>query len=1033
MGSRGRSIRLRIYVLVTIPLVTMLGLFAYVAISSITNYNNLNRAPNLIRSTSEQATKFVNFIQQERRDAMVYLSSPNAANLAEFEADASQTKTGAVAFDQAMTSPQTESVENSQEAADIAKMISDVNGLSKVRLGVEGDKISAIQAFEAYTDVIMNTPVIFQAEADSLTNGSAVSSGLGLISAVNEHEDVGEQDAMLAGALASGVLTPQERVIFDEAAGRQQDDTTLADKLLNPTELAAFNAQMQQPDVLQAESFISQAQQAVESGASIKEIEALGITSQSWFGYTSTWSSSNYLGGLDAADQVLNADEALANTAKDEVILFGSIGAAGLILTLIISILLGQSVNRRLKILRTSAATLATEQLPNVVARLRRGDTVDVAAEAPPLQVGSDEIGQVGEAIDLVRQTALRSAVEESRLRQGVNDMFRNLARRNQSLLQRQLGVLDSMERRATDPDVLDDLFKMDHLTTRMRRHAEGLIILSGAVPGRSWSNPVKLVDVMRGAVAEVEDFARVTVTTQSKAMLSGNAVTDVIHLLAELIENATSLSPPFTQVRVSGESVSNGFAIEIEDRGLGLTPARMTELNERLANPPDVNPANTEQLGLFVVGQLARRHGITVMLRPSPYGGTTAVTLIPTRLVVDDNTPTRNAGPVAIGAGPGIPTPALPTPLAAGPLSPSPLSPTPLPPGPVPMNTAAAGNGYRPDNDYPGTEAPGDGPFPRRKSPKRVPGASLRSANAPFTGTPMPADASSADTSLPADASMAPGISFPDGASLAAGTPAAPGMPTPIIGVRPTPGPPVRSTPPDLDKIPLTSPFAPRSTPLTSRPAAAQRQPGSAQEQPGTARPQPGTAHPGAVQSGGDIPVVTGVPVSRSTRQSPDYFTRPADYGDTGTGVGGNRTRASNGPTYDTGGSGYNTGNSPYNSGNSTYGNGSDGYGTGTPAPGNGSSITAPVSGNNSGTEGLGNGGSGSVGGETNGLPKRVRQANLAPQLRSSRAAGGKGSAPVPPAAPPNPADVRSTLSAMQRGWKQGRSQQNRDTEGNK
>ncbi len=270
---------------------------------------------------------------------------------------------------------------------------------------------------------------------------------------------------------------------------------------------------------------------------------------------------------------------------------------------------------------------------------------MDVAAEAPPLRVGSDEIGQVGQAIDTVRQTAIRSAIDEARVRQGVNDMFRNLARRNQSLLQRQLTVLDEMERRATDPDVLEDLFKMDHLTTRMRRHAEGLIILSGAPPGRSWSAPVKLIDVMRGAVAEVEDYARVTVSTQSRAALSGSAVTDVIHLLAELIENATTLSPPFTQVRVGGETVANGFAIEIEDRGLGMVPQRLQELNERLANPPDINPANTEQLGLFVVGQLARRHGVRVMLRPSPYGGTTAVVLIPLALIVED-------GPAAITSG---------------------------------------------------------------------------------------------------------------------------------------------------------------------------------------------------------------------------------------------------------------------------------------------------------------------------------------------------------------------------------------------
>ena len=226
-----------------------------------------------------------------------------------------------------------------------------------------------------------------------------------------------------------------------------------------------------------------------------------------------------------------------------------------------------------------------------MVARLRRGESVDVAAEAPPIRVGNDEIGQVGQAIDAVRQTAIRSAVEEARVRQGVNDMFRNLARRNQSLLQRQLTVLDEAERRATDPDVLEDLFKMDHLTTRMRRHAEGLIILSGAPPGRSWSAPVKLIDVMRGAVAEVEDYARVTVSTQSRAALSGSAVTDVIHLLAELIENATSLSPPFTQVRVGGETVANGFAIEIEDRGLGDDPAAARRAERAAGEPAGPQP----------------------------------------------------------------------------------------------------------------------------------------------------------------------------------------------------------------------------------------------------------------------------------------------------------------------------------------------------------------------------------------------------------------------------------------------------------
>ena len=189
----------------------------------------------------------------------------------------------------------------------------------------------------------------------------------------------------------------------------------------------------------------------------------------------------------------------LANSARTTLYFTGAIGALGLLLTLIVTIWLARSINRRLTTLRRSALLLAQEQLPSVVSRLRRGESVDVAAEAPTLRVGNDEIGQVGQAFDAVRQTAIASAVEEAKLRQGVNDVFRNLARRNQSLLQRQLTTLDQMERRATDPEALDDLFKLDHLTTRMRRHAEGLIILSGAPPGRGWSAPVRIIDVMRG------------------------------------------------------------------------------------------------------------------------------------------------------------------------------------------------------------------------------------------------------------------------------------------------------------------------------------------------------------------------------------------------------------------------------------------------------------------------------------------------------------------------------------------------------
>ncbi|MGI5241425.1 sensor histidine kinase [Dactylosporangium sp. CA-139066] len=230
-----------------------------------------------------------------------------------------------------------------------------------------------------------------------------------------------------------------------------------------------------------------------------------------------------------------------------------------------------------------------------------------------------------------------------------MNEVFLNIARRSQTLLHRQLSLLDGMERRTSEPDDLADLFRVDHLATRMRRHAEDLVILAGATPGRGWRNPVPVIDVVRGAVSEVEDYARVQVLPVGEGAVVGRAVGDVIHLLAELLENATAYSPPHTRVQVTGQSVPNGFVVEVEDRGLGMAAEAIEAANRRLAQPPEFDPASSAQLGLFVVAQLAARHRVRVMLRPSPYGGVTAVVLLPMELVV------AQSAALPVGAGQGL------------------------------------------------------------------------------------------------------------------------------------------------------------------------------------------------------------------------------------------------------------------------------------------------------------------------------------------------------------------------------------------
>ncbi|HEY7361687.1 MAG TPA: ATP-binding protein [Streptosporangiaceae bacterium] len=287
--------------------------------------------------------------------------------------------------------------------------------------------------------------------------------------------------------------------------------------------------------------------------------------------------------------------------------------------------------------LEATAQHLADEEMPALIERLRQGEpeAIPAGAAAPQLRTKTAEIAEAEAAITSLQRTAAEAAAGEARLRNGIGQVFVSLARRNQSLLQRQLRLIDALEQKASDPATLADLFPLDHLTTRMRRHAEGLIILSGAAPGRSWSEPVPVIDVIRGAVAEVEDYKRVTVLTRSEDAVAGLAAADMIHLLAELIENATLSSPSGTRVEVRAERVANGFAIEIDDRGLGIEAGQLRTINQQLAQPPDFDLANADQLGLFVVGKLAARHGVRVALRPSPYGGTTAVVLMPNSIVV--------------------------------------------------------------------------------------------------------------------------------------------------------------------------------------------------------------------------------------------------------------------------------------------------------------------------------------------------------------------------------------------------------------
>jgi len=350
---------------------------------------------------------------------------------------------------------------------------------------------------------------------------------------------------------------------------------------------------------------------------------------------------------LRGVEQRLSADLLTVSSrikagADRRAALYSFLLAAALALALVLALATARSLIRPLGRLRDAADEVAERKLPGIVRRLQEGESVDLAAEsAAPIQTRSrDEIGQLAESFNAVHHVAVQVAGKEATLRRGVGDMFLNLARRSQGLISRQLELVGQLYQRAPNQEMREGLTELDHLVTRMRRNAENLILLSGAEPNRRWRGPIALADVVAAAAAEVEEQDRVEVVRLEEAQVAGWAATDVVHLLAELVDNAISFSPPGTKVRVAGQALPGRYVLEIEDQGVGMTDDELIKVNERLSNPPVADFALAKMLGFVVVGHLAARQGIRVQLRHSWYGGVTALALLPAGVVGEATDP---------------------------------------------------------------------------------------------------------------------------------------------------------------------------------------------------------------------------------------------------------------------------------------------------------------------------------------------------------------------------------------------------------
>ncbi|RFS83381.1 HAMP domain-containing protein [Actinomadura spongiicola] len=516
-------------------------------------------------------------------------------------------------------------------------MVELLRGLDRDRQAIDAgtaDRRKVIQVYSAAIESIFR-----MYDGTTTLDDKGFTTALRAEIAVNRSwELLAHEDAVIAGVLATGRYTAADQLEIAQTVGarRLHFDRAMVD--LEPADRRAWieltgNKRLAEVRALE-DSLLSRARPS-------RSVPRFRVTAEEWRTTTEPALAEMRTTIQNAGDRLVERAKPIAIGVIVRLALAGGLGLLAVIASVVVSITTARALVRQLERLRNAARELAEQRLPGVVERLGHGEKVDVALEAPPLEFGTDEIGQVGRAFNVVQETAIRTAVEQAELRRGIRDVLLSLARRTQTLVHRQLAMLDTMERRR-DIEVkeLEELFRLDHLATRMRRNAENLIVLSGALPARGWRNSVPMVDVVRAAVGEVEDYTRVTVLPFGPVELVGRAVGDVTHLLAELIENALSFSPPDTIVQVGGHLVASGYAIDIEDRGLGMTDEKLAEINERIANPPDFNLQSSVQLGLFVVSKLAERYNVQVSLKRSAYGGTTAVIVIPRELVVEEKRP---------------------------------------------------------------------------------------------------------------------------------------------------------------------------------------------------------------------------------------------------------------------------------------------------------------------------------------------------------------------------------------------------------
>ncbi|MFH9353272.1 nitrate- and nitrite sensing domain-containing protein [Kitasatospora sp. NPDC017646] len=628
LAMRNWRIRTRLIALLALPILVSLVLGGLRIQTSLENSQQLAQMANL-SDLAKKATNLADALQTERDISAGYITNkPNdpldddIASARKSTDDLSRTFTA--------SSDKFENLELSGGKALLFQIRKDLNSIADARNTPYQNNQNIQATITAYDVIIRDLLDITQDIALASNNQDLLVATRALQQFSLAKDATSQQRALISAGLANP--KGPDLSASDESFGIRL--RTTYDNALN-----GFNNIYSAHDLDNLRSQLSYNSVVAEADRYSRSILQPGgihqtepVTYKDWYEKASTKITaerrieSKLLEDLDGKAQDLQSQadtEALIIGAAVALTLLVALGGAGLI---------ARSMVRSLTRLQTAAEDVAERRLPELVKTLSENDPHDVDTTVEPVAVDStDEIGHVAHAFDMVHSEAVRLAAEQALLRGNINAMFTNLSRRSQGLIQRQLSLISELESREADPDQLANLFKLDHLATRMRRNGENLLVLAGEDPGRRWTRPVPLVDVLRAAASEVEQYERIELAAVPSAEVAGRVVNDLVHLLAELLENATSFSSPQTRVRVTGHALPDGrVLVEIHDTGIGLSPDDLAEINERLANPPTVDVSVSRRMGLFVVGRLSLRHGIRIQLRPSDSGGTTALVMLP-------------------------------------------------------------------------------------------------------------------------------------------------------------------------------------------------------------------------------------------------------------------------------------------------------------------------------------------------------------------------------------------------------------------